>query len=1078
MQHNNNRLIILFILLAVHPLQATSKQKTDFENSVFLQSSTLPPPEGYPYRIINLRHITDDVEWDPAAKCLTCKEIIAFEHKDNLDSPLLLDYESERLDGRINSIFSSTGIDSVVVTGREIIINFSGHQEPGAPDTLIIHFRNKKDFPAMYNSRLYPQTERYFGLQYWQPLPRYPQGLFTIDLNAIAPETMEVISSGEYLGTVTVEQGKLLHFWRSSLPQACMPAFIIDNFSLKTTTSKICSITIYHHSRPDSVLSALSGYADYSFGKCSNWFGPPVFSRINIVESPSMGFSGLALNGLILLESTYLTGKQSSFNTSHCISHEIAHQWWGLDVLALEHPYMMESFAEYTAACCLEEDDYRRKVFMKNFYIPGVHGLTDNPPLVKPDSGSSNARFYCKGPWVLYMLENMLGKDSFFDALYRFRNEYSSREATLDDFFNILQSYYDGDLSWFREQWFEKPGLPRFSLRREWVPEGKSIEHSVIIAQDDEIYQIPLELGVFRNGSQTPEIAEIRLSGPVDTFRVNLEQLADSIVLDPNIRTLYTSSEVPMADILPLGNTPNCSSDYELRFYLDSLRTFRRITIHHFSENRPADSIYIHPESLNSGYGSVNIPPYPTGSKVRYYFSIEENNGNSFMFPAAAPDDSVFYFQVTERPDKRFAAYFSFETLVPPSPDLKIDCFPNYKKGILGLNLETNQPFATLLDAGNSLPQLAESKGKLVTLNIGNCAVDVIDIDNWRKELSIALPLSLTDPKVSAMNRKSMKYYLMGHDLVCEVDLISKQVTTLLDEEEQPNYFSLTPRQMEYCESLNCLLVKSHREAIILDLNTKETVGRYNLQSGNEVPHLLSGSLMLTVSIHYETNQAWLSANWYGLKPEFRLLKTVKSNMLNITRLFPFNSYGGHAICFQDETNKVIICLAAVVEENNFLIWDLSAPEDSVYLFTHPVIGKTVSAYQASDGIKCTVPSNGSFTLSLYNLSPVRLEIPYLDPFTGQVYNEPHSSLNQITGFSLPEIPRKTYCDINSDGTEDSLDIIAILQKLQLTATDYDFNSDIDRNGRTDIFDLLLLLKELPRISVLSPTKDLPDTIP
>lgn len=164
-------------------------------------------------------------------------------------------------------------------------------------------------------------------------------------------------------------------------------------------------------------------------------FGPYQFERTSIVERP-FGEGGHAFPGVVAVgESIFaldLRDPEAFDAVSMLVAHELAHQWWGHQVLGARMQgasLLYESLAQYSALMVMKrlggEARVRRFLrFQLDRYLSGRRTETlPEEPLVRVASSQQHVA-YGKGALALYLLQRRIGEATVNRALRRFVDRY------------------------------------------------------------------------------------------------------------------------------------------------------------------------------------------------------------------------------------------------------------------------------------------------------------------------------------------------------------------------------------------------------------------------------------------------------------------------------------------------------------------------------------------------------------------------------------------------------------------------------------------------------------------------------
>ncbi len=119
---------------------------------------------------------------------------------------------------------------------------------------------------------------------------------------------------------------------------------------------------------------------------------------------------------------------------------------------------------------------------------------------------------YLKGAWVLHMLHQELGDETFKRAVREYYRRFAGSNAATADFQSVVEGVSGKSLKPFFQQWVFTPGNPRLSLA--WVeqPSGAGNEVTVQVCQLQEgaTYTIPLEIRlVSPSGESAQELIQV-----------------------------------------------------------------------------------------------------------------------------------------------------------------------------------------------------------------------------------------------------------------------------------------------------------------------------------------------------------------------------------------------------------------------------------------------------------------------------------------------------------------------------------------------------------------------------------------
>lgn len=136
-----------------------------------------------------------------------------------------------------------------------------------------------------------------------------------------------------------------------------------------------------------------------------------------------------------------LASDQEDFET---LSHEIAHLWWNRGNHSTMEKWLTESFAEYSRLMFLRhskgEEEFNKEIKKFEKTIQGLPALLK----VQRFGPHGNDMLYFKGPYLLYELEQKIGKDKFTQLLTELNHLNVSDTPT---FLEVLQKVTSAEIS-------------------------------------------------------------------------------------------------------------------------------------------------------------------------------------------------------------------------------------------------------------------------------------------------------------------------------------------------------------------------------------------------------------------------------------------------------------------------------------------------------------------------------------------------------------------------------------------------------------------------------------------------------
>jgi aminopeptidase N len=243
---------------------------------------------------------------------------------------------------------------------------------------------------------------------------------------------------------------------------------------------------------------------------------------------------------------------------SGAVVHEMAHQWWGNAVTQSDWDdvWLSEGFATYFTHLFREHYE-GREAFVRGMKDDAANILragqtTPNIPVVHQrlsDMGTVlNWFVYSKGGWMLHMLRALIGTDVFWNGIRQYYVLYQNRNASTDDFRQVMERASGRDLEWFFHQWLNRGGMPRLEGTWRYDAVARRLEVTVVQTQVGELYRLPLEIGVMAVPQGPYGIERVELTERRTIFTFPAEREPAAVVLDPSTWLLVDSGPFTRAN--------------------------------------------------------------------------------------------------------------------------------------------------------------------------------------------------------------------------------------------------------------------------------------------------------------------------------------------------------------------------------------------------------------------------------------------------------------------------------------------------------------------------------------------------
>lgn len=481
----------------------------------------------------DIRSYDLELSYDPASAALSAKarlEIVS--QVDRLDSLKLrfnpdleilriTDAESRELFYTQDKLRKLLYVYFVAPVEREapasIQVFYRGRMHPVSPTTDVIAQAGGNE-RILFQSRY--ETTFFTHAGFWYPGPS-EEDYFLARLTLLVPPEYACVANGELVfqgrredldDVAALEKaGSAVFTFATRAPVKYM-SFILGKFGRvrerqgEVPVSALASTEILD-SRP-ALVDQASDILEF-YGRA---FGPYPYEKLAIVLRQWPDFGGHSPASFIVLneipwlgESGFRMKGDSPVDLSswdeYFLAHEIAHQWWGQGVSfgSYKDQWLSEGLAQFAAASYL-----RRK------YGPGAFAsilkkfarwtekktrrgpITMGSRLSYDDFEAYQAIVYDKAALVLFMLEDLIGREAFEAGLRAYFAENKFRAARTAAFVKAMETAAGRDLGDFFRGWLGSWELPE--VRTNWTetPVAEGVRLDLRLYQTRGLFVFPL----------------------------------------------------------------------------------------------------------------------------------------------------------------------------------------------------------------------------------------------------------------------------------------------------------------------------------------------------------------------------------------------------------------------------------------------------------------------------------------------------------------------------------------------------------------------------------------------------------
>ena len=467
---------------------------------------------------------------------------------------------SDALEGRgmtVTSVESNGQALEFTHADDAVVIGLGSPARAGERRTVHVQYEGipaagLKIGPNKYGDRTFFSDNWSSRVRNWLPVVDHPYDKATTEMRIVAPSHYQAASNGMLVEHTDLEGNRRLHHWVNPVPTATWLYFIgvarmavqvVDTWEGVPVETWVYpqdrDAGFYDFAEPSKKVLAF--YADL--------IGPYVNDRLaNIVSNGTPG-GGMEAASTPAYSDRSVSGNRER-RWQHVIIHEIAHQWFGNAVTEYHwnDVWLSEGFATYYTLL------FREHLYGHDDFIAGLENARERVvdfyaddydfqlvrPYIEDLNDVSGLMMYQKGAWVLHMLRDKLGADTYYAAIRAYYAEYINRNASTADLRRHLEEASGLDLEAYFQQWLFQGGIP--TVAASWRVDGGTLHTSLQQTQPTYQYDLEVDLQVRYDDGTLSDITTVELakgSGEVaSSMPVPDGKAVSEVILDPNVRLL------------------------------------------------------------------------------------------------------------------------------------------------------------------------------------------------------------------------------------------------------------------------------------------------------------------------------------------------------------------------------------------------------------------------------------------------------------------------------------------------------------------------------------------------------------
>ena len=372
---------------------------------------------------------------------------------------------------------------------------------------------------------------------FWHPTLK--NTLSTYDLTVNLPSDWETVTQGHNTSN-TVKNGQRTSQWSIQIPSEALTLAANHFIVQKETWHNIQLATYLFPQEARLAAQYLDATARY-LALYTDLLGPYPFQKFAVVEN--FFPSGLGMPSFTLLGQGIV---RRGYTQPYSLGHEIVHSWFGNSVFNdVEQGNWVEGLTTYLANYYYEEaTGNQEEAFKIRSRMMHEYNLYATPEKEYPirafhhkETRIDNAIGYQKTALVFHMLREQVGDEAFFKGVRQIIKQGTGKYVDWKELEQIFSKSLGKDLSWFFQQWVNRPGAPALNFQDMTVQENpKEPGHFTIsgtISQPSPAFNVRLLIQVNLDGG-TVYYTHLDLDQPTQPLNLTVQEIPRTITIDPD----------------------------------------------------------------------------------------------------------------------------------------------------------------------------------------------------------------------------------------------------------------------------------------------------------------------------------------------------------------------------------------------------------------------------------------------------------------------------------------------------------------------------------------------------------------
>lgn len=288
------------------------------------------------------------------------------------------------------------------------------------------------------------------------------------DLTITFDKEYEVIANGKLTDKQTNDSTTTWHYDMQKPMSSYLVALAIGKYDKKVEYSKSgIPLEMYYYTEDSLKVEPTYRYTKQIFDFLEEEIGVP-YPWQNYKQVPVKDFlyAGMENTSTTIFADSFVIDSIGFVDKNYVNvnAHELAHQWFGdlVTETSGSHHWLQEGFATYYALLA-ERDIFGDDYYYWRLYEYAQELLAQDEAGVSTsllDPKSSSTTFYKKGAWVLHVLREQVGDESFGKSVKNYLKKHQFKNVKTDYFIMEVENISGVDLRDFVKVWLDQKELP------------------------------------------------------------------------------------------------------------------------------------------------------------------------------------------------------------------------------------------------------------------------------------------------------------------------------------------------------------------------------------------------------------------------------------------------------------------------------------------------------------------------------------------------------------------------------------------------------------------------------------------